>query len=148
MKSVKYLVLFVIALCIEMPNPLSGQEIKKDTVKVYKDGIYSGQSRSLYTEEPYWGKIQFRVEKGLFTNIRFMIRDSALHETFNDSYAKHFEGNALYIQQTKNDWNGVKKYPEKLMAKQDIMKIDVISGATWSYNIFKASLEDALKKAR
>ncbi len=75
-----------------------------------------------------------------------MIRDSALHETFNAAYAKHFAGNDLYIQQTRNDWNGVQTYPSHLMKKQDLNKVDVISGATWSYNIFKASFLEALKE--
>ena len=31
---------------------------------------------------------------------------------------------------------------------KEIEKIDAISGATWSYNIFKASVKEALKKAK
>ncbi len=120
----------------------------RDTADTYKDGTYVGQSRSLYTEEPYWGKVQITIENGLFTDIKFMIRDSALHETFNDKYASHFAGNEIYIQQTRNDWKGVKTYPENLKSKQQISKVDVISGATWSYNIFKASLQEALKSAK
>jgi hypothetical protein len=30
----------------------------------------------------------------------------------------------------------------------NLRKIDVISGATWSYNIFKASAKEALKNAK
>lgn len=119
-----------------------------DTAEIYKDGIYMGQSRASYTAEPYWGKVRVTIENGLFTDINFMIRDSALHETFNDKYASHFAGNEIYIQQTRNDWNGVKTYPLNLTSKQKINKVDVISGATWSYNIFKASLQDALKDAK
>lgn len=117
----------------------------EDTAEIYKDGTYMGQSRASYTAEPYWGKVRITIENGLFTDINFMIRDSALHETFNDKYASHFAGNEIYIQQTRNDWNGVKTYPLNLKSKQKISKVDVISGATWSYNIFKASLQDALK---
>ncbi|HLP75018.1 MAG TPA: FMN-binding protein [Bacteroidales bacterium] len=109
-----------------------------------KDGLFTGSSQGGYIAEPYWGIVKLSVKDGLITDVSFMIRDSALHETFNDAYAKHFAGNEVYIQQTKNDWNGVKTYPVKLREKQDISKVDVISGATWSYNIFRASLDSAL----
>lgn len=33
-----------------------------------------------------------------------------------------------------------------LLEIQDINKLDALSGATWSYNIFRASVKDALKK--
>lgn len=40
------------------------------------------------------------------------------------------------------------RYPKKLSETQDINKIDAISGATWSYNIFRASVNEALKNAK
>jgi major membrane immunogen (membrane-anchored lipoprotein) len=66
---------------------------------------------------------------------------------FDEKYEKHFEGNTEYIQQSRNDWNGAQTYPKKLSETQDINKIDAISGATWSYNIFRASVNEALKNA-
>ena len=39
-------------------------------------------------------------------------------------------------------------YPKKLTEKQDTNKLDAISGATWSYNIFRASVSDALKNGQ
>ncbi|HEX2969964.1 MAG TPA: FMN-binding protein [Bacteroidales bacterium] len=112
----------------------------------YSDGQYTGYSQSDYSAEPYWGIIRFNVKEGKIKNVNFMIRDSALHETFNAEYAKHFAGNEEYIQQTRNDWNGVNRYPKILERKQDISKVDVITGATWSHNIFKDSFIAALKK--
>lgn len=120
----------------------------QDTLSRYKDGTYNGQSRASYTGEPYWGRVQIALKNGFFTRISFSIRDSALHETFDGNYEKHFQGNPVYIQQSRNDWNGVQTYPRKLAESQDINKVDVISGATWSYNIFRASLTEALKKAK
>lgn len=110
------------------------------------DGVFTGSSQGGYTAEPYWGIVKLSVKDGVITDINFVIRDSALHETFNDAYAKHFAGNEVYIQQAKNDWNGVRTYPVKLKEKQDISKVDVISGATWSYNIFRASVEQAFAR--
>ena len=102
-----------------------------------------GISRSKYTDEPYWGIVKFIVEKGVLSSVRFTIRDSALHETFDASYEKHFADNPLYIQQSRNDWAGVQMYPRKLAKRQDISKLDAITGATWSYNIFRAAVNEA-----
>lgn len=122
-------------------------QVQDSTVK-YKDGTYFGQSRAKYTYEPYWGCVHLTLKNGLITDIRFVIRDSNLHETFDGNYEKHFEGNPEYIQQSRNDWKGVQGYPRSLTDKQDINKIDAVSGATWSYNIFKASVNEALKNAK
>lgn len=124
----------------------SGQALSTEP-PVYRDGVYTGMSRAKYTGEPYWGKVQVTIRDGKFTGIIFSIRDSALHETFDAGYARHFAGNELYIQQTKNDSRGVQVYPGKLMDGQDTAKVDAVSGATWSYNIFMASLREALKQA-
>ena len=120
----------------------------QDTLQRYRDGKYSGQSRHTYTDEPYWGRVDFTLREGVFSEVTFIIRDSNLHETFDTLYKKHFQGNELYIQQCRNDWKGVQTYPKKLTETQDIDKIDAISGATWSYNIFKASVKDALNKTK
>jgi major membrane immunogen (membrane-anchored lipoprotein) len=131
-----------------------GQEVKapknavQDSTVTYKDGTYEGRSRAKYIYEPYWGSVKLTLKSGQITDIRFVIRDSNAHEKFDQNYEKHFTGNAEYIQQSRNDWKGAQTYPKQLSEKQDINKIDAISGATWSYNIFKASVKDALKNAR
>jgi major membrane immunogen (membrane-anchored lipoprotein) len=120
----------------------------QDSIVRYKDGTYEGKSRAKYIYEPFWGSVLFTLKGGLLTDINFVIRDSSLHETFDGKYEKHFEGNPEYIQQSRNDWKGVQTYPKKLSEKQDINKVDAISGATWSYNIFKASVNEAMKNAK
>ncbi len=37
--------------------------------------------------------------------------------------------------------------PKSFTETQDPDKVDVVSGATWSYNIFRASLKEALSNA-
>jgi uncharacterized protein with FMN-binding domain len=146
MKSARIFSLLAFILFVNS-SEIFGIQTIQDTTKL-KDGIYTGMSRAKYTAEPYWGKVLVTVKDGRIAKIDFTIRDSTLHETFNLSYAKHFEGKPLYIQQTKNDWNGVQVYPRKALEAGNPLKIDAISGATWSYNIFKAALEEALNKAR
>ena len=147
-----FLTALLIFFEVSCPGNAFGQEVtQKDTsarnsVSLLRDGCYKGTSQSLYADEPYWGIVSFKIKKGRYSGIRFMIRDSNLHETFDNRYEKHFAGNPVYIQQSRNDWAGVKKYPRKLARKQDIDKLDAISGATWSFNIFRASVNDALIK--
>jgi major membrane immunogen (membrane-anchored lipoprotein) len=143
----------LLTLCLTV-SVYAGQPDKTKTKTVqdstfrYKDGTYEGKSRGKYIYEPYWGIVKVTLKNGLLTSINFMIRDSNIHETFDAKYEKHFEGNPEYIQQSRNDWKGVQTYPEKLSEKQDINKLDAISGATWSYNIFRASVNEALKNAK
>jgi major membrane immunogen (membrane-anchored lipoprotein) len=59
----------------------------------------------------------------------------------------HFKDNPVYIKQCRKDSKGVRAYPKKLFKTQDIDQVDAMSGATWSYNIFKASVNEALKNA-
>lgn len=119
----------------------------QDTLRNHPDGNYSGQSRSVYIDEPYWGSVHFTLKNGNYSGISFIIRDSSLHEAFDSIYEKHFQGNDLYIQQCRNDWKGVQTYPGKLIETRNINKVDAVTGATWSFNIFKASVTDALSKA-
>jgi major membrane immunogen (membrane-anchored lipoprotein) len=146
--------LSIILLTVLLSDSLFSQDVKvpynivKDTSVIYKDGKYEGKSRAKYIYEPFWGNVHLTIKNGLITDIDFIIRDSNLHEIFDGKYEKHFEGNAEYIQQSRNDWKGVQTYPIKLSEKQDINKLDAISGATWSYNIFRASVKEALKDAK
>jgi major membrane immunogen (membrane-anchored lipoprotein) len=124
-----------------------GKQVQ-DTIKKAGDGIYEGKSQSSYTDEPYWGIVRLTIKEGIFSEVKFIIRDSALHETFDEKYEKHFVGNPVYVGQSRNDWKGVQTYPGKLKGKNSLKNIDAMSGATWSYNIFKASVEDALKNPK
>lgn len=148
MKKISLLIICILLSCLFTES--FAQELKKtssDSILPGRDGVYTGLSRSVYKEEPYWGRVTVVIKKGIIDNVIFVIRDSALHETFNAEYAKHFEGNPLYMEQTRNDWKGVLTYPGVLMEKQDIRKVDVITGATWSYNIFRSSFLEAIKNS-
>jgi major membrane immunogen (membrane-anchored lipoprotein) len=114
----------------------------------YKDGTYKGTSRSFYTTEDYYGHSLIKVKNGGITYVSFIIRDSANHETFDEKYEKHFTGNDVYVQQCRNDWIGVQSYTDSLIKYQDPDKIDAITGATWSCNLFRASVKEALLQAK
>jgi major membrane immunogen (membrane-anchored lipoprotein) len=146
--------LFILLLSLVIPAYVMGQDLKipekpaGDSSVSYKDGTYEGKSRAKYIYEPFWGSVRLTVKHGEISDIAFIIRDSNLHEPFDGNYEKHFEGNAEYIQQSRNDWKGVQLYSKKLSEIHDINKIDAVTGATWSYNIFRASVNEALKAAK
>ena len=88
------------------------------------------------------------TRNGKITRVEFSVRDSSKHEYFSGEYEKYYAGNDLYMQQCRNDWKGIRSYPDSLLKYQDINKVDAISGATWSYNIFRATAQEAMKKAK
>jgi major membrane immunogen (membrane-anchored lipoprotein) len=112
-----------------------------------KDGIYEGRSQSRYTSEPFVAVSKVYIKRGVIQKIEFQITDTLNNELFDDNYEKHFIGNLEYINQCRNDWNGIQTYPKELIKKQKMEYIDAVSGATWSYNMFKSSTEIALSKA-
>lgn len=114
----------------------------------YRDGNYIGVSKSRYTREELYGISKLNIEKGVITKVDFKIVDSANHVVFDGSYEKRFAGNDEYIQQCRENWAAMEKFPENLIKSQDIDKVDGITGATWAYNMFKASTKEALSKAK
>jgi len=108
--------------------------------------ILTGKSQSIYRQEPYVGKVQISYHGNKIKEVLFEIVDTLNNEVFGSDYEKHYPDHKLYQQQCRNDWQGVLNYPKQLLEKQDINKVDGITGATWSYNLFKASVSEALKK--
>ena len=113
----------------------------------YHDGIYEGKSRARYVQEPYVGFVRIEIFKGHLAKIDFKIVDTLNNEIFDGNYEKHYTGNQTYIEQCRHDWKGVQEYPIRLLETQNIERVDAVSGATWSYNIFKQSALIALKNA-
>ena len=131
MKYIPFMVLMLMAFRADNPK---------------KDGEYNGTSRSIYIEEPFYGHALLTIEKGRIVKVDFCVRDSDKHVTFDGEYEKYYAGNDLYVQQCRNDWKGIQAYPDSLLKYQDLSKVDAISGATWAYNIFSASVKEALNK--
>jgi major membrane immunogen (membrane-anchored lipoprotein) len=112
------------------------------------DGVFEGRSRSKYTSEPFVAISRVHIEKGIIRKIDFQVIDTLNNELFDDKYENHFIGNNEYINQCRNDWNGILRYPDELVRTQEMDSVDAVSGATWSYNMFKSSTEIALSKAK
>jgi len=92
------------------------------------------------------GRVTIGIKGHKIVNVEFLIVDTLKNEVFGSDYDKHFPDNELYRDQCHKDWKGVQQYPAELIKKQNIDSVDAVSGATWSYNLFKASVEKALNK--
>ncbi len=115
---------------------------------IYQDGTYTGESQSIYTAESYYGITKISIKNGVIADLEYKVIDKEKNEIFDEKYENHYKDIPEYIQQCRNDWQGVQTYPQRFLKVQDINKVDAISGATWSYNLFKASLLAALAEAR
>ena len=152
MKALKvYLPICILALSLlfssfqPMTLPIADNSMLLADSAHYPDGIYEGKSRDGYTSEPFWGIVKIKVENGAFATINFKIRDTSIHESVDSMYGiHHYPTFPAYQLQCVKDGNGIKTYPRKLLETQDMGKVDAMSGATWSYNIFKPSVKAAM----
>ncbi|HZK69229.1 MAG TPA: FMN-binding protein [Paludibacter sp.] len=115
--------------------------------KKYKDGIYTGESQSRYTSEPYRGQATLEIKNDKIIKLTFQIIDKSNNEVFGPDYEQHFKNNPEYMQQCRNDLKGIKAYTEKFNQSKKLEQVDAITGATWSYNIFRDAIKVALEKA-
>lgn len=118
------------------------------SVNSYRDGIFRGVTKSIYTAEDFYGDAKITIENNLITKIDFKIIDSALHEVFDSNYENHYVGNPVYIQQCRTNWAALKTFPDTLLKYQDINEVDAVTGATWAHNLFKSSVIAALEQAK
>jgi len=111
------------------------------------DGVYQGESRSIYTAENYWGVAKITIKSGEISDLSFSIIDKNTGELFDEKYESHFAGNEEYIQQCRNDLKGANAYIKKFQKEKQLEKVDAISGATWAHNLFTEAVKIALGKA-
>lgn len=140
MKKIFLLVALLIAAYV------SGQNSPKRTFPT--DGAYTGESRSIYTDENYWGVATITITNGEIAQLDFKIVDKNSGETFDEKYEKHFAGNDRYIQQCRHDYKGALAYTKKFREKHRLSEVDAITGATWSHNLFTDAVQVALNRAQ
>lgn len=139
MKKLKRLalpVLVILLITVAMTPP-----------KYFTDGVYKGESQSKYSAEPYWGQVTVEIKNDRVTLLGFQILDKEKNEVFGPDYERHFNGNALYVDQCRNEVKAIKAYQEAFIKTGNMEQVDAITGATWSYNLFRESMVSALKEA-
>jgi major membrane immunogen (membrane-anchored lipoprotein) len=112
-----------------------------------KDGIYTVETNP--DSEGFFEKATVKINGGKITAVDWGIFDSARsNKPFDDKYEEVYAGNAAYIQQSRNDWKGSRGYGPKLIETQDINKVDIVSGATWTHKKFERVVKMALNDAK
>jgi major membrane immunogen (membrane-anchored lipoprotein) len=133
------LLLLAIALCLFAINA---------NKRHYTDGVFTGESQSHYTSEPYWGQARVEIKDDRIISLSFQIIDKDKNEIFGPDYERHFKDNPNYAEQCRNEVKAIKVYRENYLKTKDMKQVDAITGATWSYNIFRDALNVALEKAK
>lgn len=114
-----------------------------------KDGTYTAQS-SLYEGDDEggsgYGVITISVSDGVVSSAAFITYepDGTLKD---ENYGKTANGNQDFYNKAQKAVAACKQYAADLVEKGDPSAVDVISGATISYNEFQEAAEDALGQA-
>lgn len=140
MKKIHISILFILAVIFSLSASGAG--------KLFKDGVYSGETQSRYTSESFWGQATVEIKNDKVVKLTFQILDKDKNEVFGPEYEKKFKDNAEYVEQCRNEVKSLKVYTEKYLKTSNLEQVDAITGATWSYNMFKDALKIALEKAR
>lgn len=123
-----------------------GQKEKEAKIPEYRDGIYTSEAEA----EEIGGKIRLTIEvkAGKITEVKMENTDRDGKEK-DENYGKvggQVSNPGLYkIAQLSVKNTG--KFPEELIRAQTPDGVDVISGATLSYNAFIQAANDALRTA-
>ena len=110
----------------------------------YKDGTYTGESD--------------KYEHGGMIKVTIEINDSAISTVTTENldgegkekgeeYGKETNNEGLY-KKAQDSVAGTAQYGPALEAAKDISKVDVVSGATQSYEAFKVAVNRALESAK
>lgn len=131
---------------------------------LYKDGTY--EAKSSKTSEGYYGKAKINISQGLIDRVEFQIYDTSIFKMteFNKNVPNYnsiaelpvdenygptvYSTMQTYKNQCVNELAGIEKYKKTLIDMQDVSEVDVISGATWSHEIFSETVANTLKNAK
>ncbi len=113
------------------PSP-GGEEDMTNSGKEMEDGIYTAESTH---EQNGWYTVEAEIADGKFTDIQFTKFNEDGEEVDLDEYPHPPAAEA------------VKEYPKQFLQEQDLSKVDVISGATGTYESFKEVVGKVIKEA-
>jgi major membrane immunogen (membrane-anchored lipoprotein) len=122
-------------------NTVLGPEV----MGIYKNGTYEGHTPK--DVEGYNALALIEVKKSFITAVGWKIYDNNLKRYFDSTYEEVYTGNALYIQQCRDNMKGMVAYGPQLIETQNVDSVDCITGATWCFYKFKQVVKIALKDA-
>ena len=118
----------------------------KDGKVVYKDGSYYIAIAA--DAQGYYANGKMSIKGGKITNVEWSIIDGKRNRAFDKTYEEVFAADDVYIQQCRNNLQGMVNFVPQLVESQDIDKVDAVSSATWAYNKFKTVVNTMLKQAK
>lgn len=114
-----------------IPVPMPSQEETSDMME-WKDGTYSAKTEP--DDHGYYGEIELVIEDNKITEVNYDEKDQ-------EGNPKGEDYPYPLGPESEDD------YEESLLETQDPEKVDVITGATETWERFKESAKEALKKA-
>ncbi|MBZ4665573.1 FMN-binding protein [Mahella sp.] len=132
---VAVMALFVLAACSSnegTPQPTG--DTSSETV-TYKDGTYKGQSSK--NDHGQYGDIEITIKDGKISDVKYK-------EVMEDGSEKTLENDGNYQEAI----DAIEALPQKLIDVQDPDKIDTISKATGTTDMFKEAAKNALEQAK
>jgi major membrane immunogen (membrane-anchored lipoprotein) len=135
---VAVMALFVLAACssnegTQSSGDTSSGDTSSETI-TYKDGTYKGQSSK--NDHGQYGDIEITIKDGKITDVKYK-------EIMEDGSEK---APGSYEYQEALD--AIESLPQKLMEVQDPDKVDVVSNATGTSDLFKEAAKNALEQAK
>jgi major membrane immunogen (membrane-anchored lipoprotein) len=112
----------------------------------YKDGVYSGKSGE--DDTGAWGEVTITISNGKATDCVFITRQK--DGTVKDENYGKVNGeisNQDFYAKAQLAVRAMEQYAREYIAKQELEKIDAVSGATIAYDQFLEAAGEALEKA-
>ena len=114
---------------------------------VYQDGVYTGTSSP--DDSGAYGKIRITISGGRISDCDFITiqKDGSVKD---EDYGK-VNGeisNADFYNKAQLAVRAMEQYALDFVEKQELNKIDAVSGATIAHNQFTEAADDALKTAK
>jgi major membrane immunogen (membrane-anchored lipoprotein) len=119
------------------------------TQGAYKDGNYTKNTDP--DSHGSWYKCVLSIKDGKIADVQFTgyTRNADGTDTIHDqNYGKYPGSTDQQYQQAQTGLAGSKTYGPKLVQTQDLGKVDVVAGATQSWDVFKAAMTDLLSQAK
>lgn len=132
--------LLIFMACVLVVGLLSGCSNRK-----YKDGEYSVQSEP--DKHGNYATLKITVKDDRITTVDWkeLTKDG---KEKDENYGKNPGGKEEDYKKAQNALKISKAFSQKLIEKQDVNKIDGVSGATNSFGKFKEMVAQALEKAK
>jgi major membrane immunogen (membrane-anchored lipoprotein) len=112
----------------------------------YKDGVYFGKSSE--DDTGAWGEVTITISNDKAADCVFITRQK--DGTVKDENYGKVNGeisNQDFYAKAQLAVRAMEQYAKEYIAKQELEKIDVVSGATIAYNQFLEAAGEALEKA-